>query len=132
MKTAAKITGFLMMLSFLAFNWLSHTGIMPGSALGHFLGGTGIFILAVCGFIFLTYNGGKTVDTLCFVYFLLLVINALLYTFLKSAGLIGPYFYGTNLSVNDASVFMVFLGIFYFILAALGAYFMKEIIEHPS
>lgn len=125
MKTAAKLTGFAMMLSFLAFVWLSHTGILPGSAEAHFFGGVGVLIIAICGFItfysYDSYKDDKFFNPLMIFYGLLLVFNAVFYIFLKTANLIGPY----PIRVDDGSE--VLLGLFYLVLAIGGLYAMYDI-----
>lgn len=123
MKTAVKLTGFAMMLSFLVFVWLSHTGVMPGSFYGHFLGGLGMFILAVCGFAVMGYtcdqdSSDRLFNPLMFFSGLLLALNAVLYILLKTANLIGPYPEPKNWDPSD----IVLLGILYIVLAICGLY----------
>lgn len=125
MKTTAKLTGFAMMLSFLAFVWLSHTGVIGGSYGGNFWGGVGMLILAFCGWFMLALDqrdsDDKLFNPLMFSYGLLLIANAVFYTVLKTANLIGPY-----PPVNDSGLEVV-LGFFYLLLAVGGLAMMIDI-----
>lgn len=127
MKTTTKLTSFVMMLSFLAFVWLSHTGVLPGSAEAHFFGGVGVLIIAICGFItFCSYDSckdDKLFDPLMFSYGILLVFNAAFYIVLKTSDLIGPYPDGRNTGLEGL------LGVFYIVLAIGGFYAMYDISE---
>lgn len=130
MKTTAKLTGFAMMLSFLAFVWLSHTGVMPGSDDSHFWGGVGMLILAVCGWVTLVLcqedSDDKLFNPLMFSYGLLLVANAVFYTVLKTVNLIGPY-----PTVNNRGLEGV-LGVFYLLLAVGGLAMMINISKNRN
>lgn len=129
MKTTAKLTGFAMMLSFLAFVWLSHTGVMGGSYGGNFWGGVGMLILAACGwFMIVLYQGDsddRLFNPLMFSYGLLLILNAVFYTGLKTANLIGPY-------PSDDGGLVVLLGLFYLFLAAGGVAMMIDISKNRN
>jgi hypothetical protein len=107
------------MLSFPTFAWLSHSGVLPGSVEAHGWGGFGIFLLAFAGFVFLLVvsdgNSHKIANGFCFAYGLLLVLNAVVYTFLRVANIIGPTAYAPN-----GTPFATLLALFYYGLAILG------------
>lgn len=126
MKTTAKLTGFAMMLSFLAFIWLSHTGVISGSYGGNFWGGVGFLVIAVCGLFLLAFVCDKDVydksfNSLTFLYGLLLILNAIFYVILKTANLIGPY-----PPMKDSGVEGL-LGAFYVLLAIGGSAIIVDI-----
>lgn len=84
------------MLSFLVFVWLSHSGVLPGSATAHGWGGSGFAVLAFVGWVLLMImsegpiRSHEMANKFCFIYGFLLVINAITYTLLRLDSLIGP------------------------------------------
>ena len=129
MKTIAKLVSCLLMLSFPVFAWLSHSGILPGSAETHGWGGFGTFVFAVAGWILLLVmskdGSHKMANVFSFVYGILLILNAVVYTFLRTADLIGPAAYMPNSDFASA----VFVAGLYYVLAIVGMFVMYVAIE---
>lgn len=123
MKTLAAFTGFLCMVSFLVFVWLSHTGVLPGDWNVHFGAGLGLFLLAIVGFWLTDYMAADDKDKYArwftFSAGLLYTLNFVFFVFLEVAGLIGPFFVGVEPSNASSCTFL--LGLFYFLLAWAGA-----------
>lgn len=121
MKKLAIWFGFVCMLTFPVFIWLSHTGVMQGSEEGHFWGGLGFLIFAFAAFLLICYMTDNTeavlIDNLFSSYGIVLIFNFIAYAFLRSAELIGPFL---REGINPDAAGAVFLGIFYLVLAILG------------
>ena len=128
MRTIAKLVGCFCMLSFLAFMWLSHSGVLPGSAEAHGWSGFGAFVLAVAGWCLLmqmsTGGSHKMVNVFCFSYGMLLILNAVVYTFLRAADLIGPVY-----MLDSTTPVAVLVAMFYYILAIFSMFMMNAATE---
>ena len=125
MKTLTKLTGFLMMLSFLLFVWLSHTGVLSGTEWSHFWAGVGLLVVAIVGFILVCNSevrDDKLIRLLFFISGFTYVVNVIAYAILRSGDLIGPRFYESP--PGDALFGFWVLGLIYLILAVIGAMLM--------
>ncbi|MFY9461782.1 MAG: hypothetical protein WAP51_01090 [Candidatus Sungiibacteriota bacterium] len=129
MKIIAKLVGCLCMLLFLAFAWLSHSGVLPGSAAAHGWGGFGAFVLAFAGWLLLMAmseedGSHKMVNVFSFVYGVLLILSAVVYTFLSTSNLIGPY------GMLDRDVSLVFfVGVLHYALAIASMFMMNAAVK---
>ena len=128
MKTIAKLVSCLLMLSFPVFAWLSHSGILPGSAETHGWGGFGTFVFAVAGWILLLVmskdGSHKMANVFSFVCGVLMILNAVVYTFLRTANLIGPV-----LVMDNSTFSAVLVAVIYYVLAIVGMFVMYVAIE---
>lgn len=116
MRKSAEKIGFSMMVLFLVFAWFSHLGILRGGASGHMWGGIAMFVLALAGFVLLAkIEEGESAQNYFYCYFVLLILNAVFYIFLKSANVIGPYYVAEN-GFGTAWA----LGVIYCLFAILG------------
>ena len=129
MKIIAKLVGCLCMLSFLAFAWLSHSGVLPGSAVAHGWSGVGVFLLAFAGWYLLlemSLDGShKMANVFCFSYGVLLILNAVVYTFLRTADLIGPAYMLDSGTTSSA----VLVAVFYYVLAIVSMFMMDAAVK---
>lgn len=111
-----------MMLSFLVFVWLSHSGVLPGGPLEHLWGGLGTLIIAVGGVIMYkgTARGSRNfANAFCFSYGILLVVNAIVFSFLRAMNIIGP----------DHGLGSFVVGVLYYFLGAIGIVEMIDALE---
>ena len=129
LKTSAQIAYFSMTLTFLVFVWLSHSGILPGSAWGHFWASVALFVLACIGYRMLEEKDGdgyrdKFTRPLLFITGFLYLFNVIMYSVLRAAELIGPRLYESR--PEDIRVAVWSLGLFYLLLALAGVAIMHE------